>query len=108
MKGVDAKARTVTLLLDGEPEARAWPLEPDAEVKVGGWWGRLEQFRPGDRVWAWLELDRQRKPVSVVMLADEASEFDRHASLRPEPADAPKFTPADLDAKRAAQTAWLR
>ncbi len=108
VKAVDAAARTVTLLLDGEAEARAWPLEPDAEVKVGGWWGRLEQFRPGDRVWAWLKLDRQKKPVSVVMLADEASEFDLHASLRHKPADAPKFTPADLDTRRAAQRAWLR
>jgi len=108
VKAVDAKARTVTLLLDGESEARAWSLEPDAEVKVGGWWGRLEQFRPGDRVWAWLKLDRQKKPVSVVMLADEASEFDLHASLRLKAADAPKFAAADLDAKRAAQKAWLR
>ncbi len=34
--GTDVKARTVTLLLDGETAAKTWPLEPDAEVKVGG------------------------------------------------------------------------
>ena len=62
--------------------AKVWPLEPDAEVKVGGWWGRLEQFRAGDRVWTWLKLDRKKQPVSVVMLADELSEFDMHGSLR--------------------------
>ena len=47
-------------------------------MKVNGWWGRLEQFKPGDRVWVWLKLDRKKNPVSVVMLADEASEHDMH------------------------------
>jgi hypothetical protein len=108
VKGIDAKARTVTLLLDGETEAKTWPLEPDAEVKVAGWWGRLDQFQPGDRVWAWLKLDRKKTPVAVVMLADAATEFDMHASLRHKPADAPKFTAAEIDGKRTAQKAWLR
>jgi hypothetical protein len=80
LQGVDVKARTVTLLIDGEKVAKVWPVEPDAEVKVHGWWGRLEQFRPGDRVWAWLKLDRKKVPVSVVVLADEPSEQDIHGS----------------------------
>ena len=108
LKGIDAKAHTVTLLLDGEKEAKTWPLEPDAEVKVGGWWGRLEQFQPGDRVWVWLKLDRKKNPVSVVMLADEAAEFDMHGSLRGKTAEKPKFTPAEIAAKQVVQKAWLR
>ena len=108
VKGTDAKARTVTLLLDGEAEAKTWALEPDAEVKVGGWWGRLDQFQPGDRVWAWLKLDRKKNPVSVVMLADAVTEFDMHGSLRLKEGEKPKFTPAEIETKRAAQKAWLR
>ena len=33
LQAVDAKRGTVTLIIDGEKEARAWPLTPDAEVK---------------------------------------------------------------------------
>src|SRR5438128_2050314 len=67
---LDANTRTIALLFVGETVAKAWPVEPDAEVKVAGGWGRLEQFQPGDRVWTWLKLDRKKQPVSVVMLAD--------------------------------------
>ncbi len=96
LKAVDSKKRTVTLLMEGEKVAKVWPVEPDAEVKVSGWWGRLEQFRPGERVWAWLKLDRKKNPVSVVMLADEPSERDIHGTAKPpEPA-------------RERQRAWLR
>jgi len=107
VKAVDAKARTVTLLADGETEAKTWPLEPDAEVKVGGWWGRLEQFHPGDRVWAWLKLDRKKAPISVAMLADEVTEFDMHGSLK-KAKEKSKFTAEEVEAKRTAQKAWLR
>ena len=103
VKAVDPKARTVTLLVDGEKEAKVWPLEPDAEVKVGGWWGRLEQFQPGDRVWVWLKLDRKKNPVSVVMLADEVSEFDMHGSLRKKAGEKPKFTAEQIEAKRCSR-----
>jgi hypothetical protein len=98
----------VTLVVDGEKEPKTWPLEPDAEVKVGGWWGRLDQFRPGDRVWVWLKLDRKKTPVSVVMLADELTEFDMHGSLRPKETDKPKFTAEEVETKRTAQRTWLR
>jgi hypothetical protein len=108
VKAVDPKGRTVTLLADGETEAKAWPVEPDAEVKVGGWWGRLEQFQPGDRVWVWLKLDRKKSPVSVVMLADELSEFDMHGNLRLKDGDKPKFTADEVEGRRKAQRAWLR
>lgn len=74
VKAVDPKARTVSLLLDGEKAAKVWPVEPDAEVWVNGFWGRLDQFKPDDRVWVWLKLDRKKQPVAVAMIADELSE----------------------------------
>src|SRR5438552_13544287 len=107
LQAVDPQRRTVTLLLDGEKEAKVWPLEPDAEVKVGGWWGRLEQFKPGQRVWVWFKLDRKKTPVSVVMLADELTEFDMHSGLAKQEGK-PKFRPEDVEARRAEQKAWLR
>jgi hypothetical protein len=108
LKAVDARTHTVTLLFEGESVAKVWPLEPDAEVKVDGWWGRLEQFRPGQRVWTWLKLDRKKQPVSVVMLADELSEFDMHGSLRKKAGDKAKFTADEVERKRATQKTWLR
>jgi hypothetical protein len=107
VKAIDPQARTVTLLIDGEKEAKTWPVEPDAEVKLGGWWGRLDQFRPGDRVWVWLKLDRKKSPLSVVMLADELSEFDMHGSLRKESGEKSRFTPEEVEAKRVEQKKWL-
>lgn len=74
IKAIDPKARTVSLQLDGEKTAKVWPIEPDAEVWVNGFWGRLDQFRLDDRVWVWLKLDRTKNPVSVALIADELSE----------------------------------
>jgi hypothetical protein len=108
VKAVDARRGTVTLLLDGDKVAKLWQVEPDAEIKINGWWGRLEQVQPGSRVWVWLKLDRQKDPVSVVMLADEVSEFDFHAGLRQKRATPPRYTPEQIEAKRRAQQAWLR
>ena len=51
VKGVDAKARAVTLLADGETAERTWPVEPDAEVKGGGWGGRVRSS-PQRPAWA--------------------------------------------------------
>jgi hypothetical protein len=99
LKGVEPKKRTVTLLLEGEKVANVWPVEPDAEIKVNGWWGRLEQFRAEDRVWAWLKLDRKKEPVSVIMLADSPSEKDIHGTANPQQA---------FEQARAGQKAWLR
>jgi hypothetical protein len=70
--------RRVRLLIEGEKLAKVWPLTDDAEVKVHGWWGRLDQFQPGDRVWVWFKLDRRKQPVAVMMLADELSQQDIH------------------------------
>jgi hypothetical protein len=78
LKAVAPADHRVTLLLDGEELPKVWPLVPDAELKLAGWWGRLEQFRTGDRVWAWFKTDRQQQPVALSMLADELSEQDIH------------------------------
>jgi hypothetical protein len=108
VKAVDPRAGTITLVSDGDKEAKTWRLETDAEVKVGGWWGRLEQFQPSDRVWFWLKLDRKKHPVSIVMLSDEATEFDMHGSLRQKPVAPTKFTAEEVERRRAAQKAWVR
>jgi hypothetical protein len=78
LRSADAARQQVTLLLEGEKEAKAWPLADDAEVKVAGWWGRLDQFTAGDRVWVWFQTSRKGRPVAVAMLADEPSEQDMH------------------------------
>jgi len=80
-EGVEEGGR-VRLQLKGEDESSTWPMREDAEVKFDGWWGRLEQFRPGDRVWAWFAVNRKKEPVSVLMLANEVSEMDIHGQAR--------------------------
>ncbi len=82
----DSTKSQVTLHVEGEAAEKTWRLAPDAEIKRHGWWGRLEQFQPGQRVWAWFDLDRQKKPTAVLMLADEISEQDLHG--RPPTLDA--------------------
>jgi hypothetical protein len=80
LKGVNLARHQVTLVLDGHQKAFHWPLFPDAEIKVAGWWGRLEHLTLGDRVWAWFKTNRKGQPVGVFMLADELSEQDIHGS----------------------------
>jgi hypothetical protein len=80
LKAVDPAKRQVTLLIEGEVLPKVWPLVPDAEVKVMGWWGRLDQFNVGDRVWVWFKTDRKKQAVAVSMLADEISEQDIHGA----------------------------
>ena len=76
LKAVDPARNQVTLLIEGEVLPKVWQVVPDAEIKVAGWWGRLDQFRPGDRVWAWFKTDRKKQPVAISMLADEISQQD--------------------------------
>jgi hypothetical protein len=99
VKAIDAKGRTVSLLLDGEKTAKVWPVEPDAEVWVSGFWGRLEQFKPDDKVWVWLKLDRKKQPVAVAMLADAVSTADLRGG---------KELDAAAEAKRKEQREYLR
>jgi hypothetical protein len=78
LQGVDPVRGRATLLIEGESLSKTWTLMPDAEVKVLGWWGRLDQFPVGDRVWVWFKTDRQKQPTAIAMLADEPSEQDIH------------------------------
>lgn len=78
LKAVDPVKRRVTLLIEGDKIAKTWTLMADAEVKYHGWWGRLEQFKLGDRVWVWFQTDRQKQPIAIMMIADEFSEQDIH------------------------------
>jgi hypothetical protein len=78
LQAVDPVRRRVTLLVEGEMLPKVWQLVPDAEIKLAGWWGRLDQLRAGDRVWTWFKTDRRNQPVAVCMLADELSEQDIH------------------------------
>jgi hypothetical protein len=78
IKAVNAAHGRVTLLVEGEVLAKEWSLAPDAEIKVAGWWGRLDDFTLGDRVWVWFKTDRKKQPAAISMLADELSEQDIH------------------------------
>lgn len=80
LKAVDAARRRVTLLIEGEKLPKVWPVAADAEIKIAGWWGRLDQFTLGDRVWVWFQTDRKKQAIAVAMLADELSEQDIHGS----------------------------
>jgi hypothetical protein len=80
LQAVDAAKHRVTLLVEGDKFAKAWDLTPDAEIKFMGWWGRLDQFTKGDRVWCWFATNRQKEPVAIMMLADEPSEQDIHGT----------------------------
>jgi hypothetical protein len=100
LKAVDAAVRRVTLRIEGDVLDKVWPLTPDAEVKVAGWWGRLDQLTAGDRVWVWFKTDRQKQAVAVAMIADEPSEQDMHdpgVTLEAK-------TPADVTVKPVAST----
>src|SRR5262245_24813489 len=53
LKAVDVKTNQVTIHQEGEAQPKTWSLVPDAEIKIMGWWGRLNDFTIGDRVWVW-------------------------------------------------------
>jgi hypothetical protein len=79
LKATDLPHHRITLRLDGETEPKEWPLRAGAEVWHAGWWGRLDQFTVGDRVWVWFDTDSAKQPVAVSLLADELSEQDLYA-----------------------------
>jgi hypothetical protein len=80
-QAVDLARRQVKLIHEGETDPRIWPVNPDAEIKIHGWWGRLDQLQAGDRVWVWFDVDRKMQPRSILMLADELSQQDIHGFL---------------------------
>jgi len=74
----DAAKGEILLRMETDSQEKAWPLDPDAEVRVHGSWGRLDELPAGERVWVWIRPDRQNKPKSVFLIADEISEQDIH------------------------------
>lgn len=118
LQSIDVARHAATMLIEGDKEASTWTITPDAELKVGGWWGRLEQFKPGQRVWAWFSVDRTKKPRGIFMLSDEASELEIHAlaQVNPKKVNPKKANPKDaqnpefdkVDALRKTQQQWLR
>ncbi len=94
LRAIDRARHAVTLRCDGDKDDKLWPLTPDAEVKVQGWWGRLDDLPIGGRVWVWFKVNRAKAPAAVFMIADEPSEADIHGRA---PAS------AQLDASRAEQ-----
>jgi Protein of unknown function (DUF3179) len=89
LKAVDPRRQRVTLLIDGETEAKEWPLRADAEVRHAGWWGRLDQFTLGDRVWVWFDADHAKQPVAISLFTDELSEQDLYGPVKVKAVDAP-------------------
>jgi hypothetical protein len=102
VKGVDARRRRITLLIDGDADPQEWALKAAAEVWRDGWWGRLDQFHQGDRVWVWFDTDSAKRLIAVTLLADEPSQQAFYA-----PADA-NAVDAAFEKRRAAQKALLR
>lgn len=73
-KAADRAQNRVLLLLDGDTEPKEWPLRAGAELWCSGWWGRLDQFLVGDRVWIWFDKEPAQQLASITRLTDELSE----------------------------------
>jgi len=74
IESIDEKNRTVKLLLEGDKYVKTWPIAAEAEIWRHGYWGRLSQFHPKDRVWVWLNIDAEETPTSVAFLGDSLSQ----------------------------------
>src|SRR5262249_14675730 len=100
LKAVNLPKRQVTLLIEGESLPKVWSLTPDAELKIAGWWARLDHLTVGDRVWCWFETNRDKQPVAIFMLCDELSEQDMHGpGLKLEARDSKSVTVKDAKGK---------
>ncbi len=108
VKTVDFAQHSLVLQLDGDKDATTWPITPDAEFKVNGWWGRLEQFQPGQRVWAWFSVDRAKKARAIFMVSDEASEKEIHGLAKVKAKNSKDISFEEMDKLRVGQMAWLR
>jgi hypothetical protein len=101
LKAADPQQQRITLLLDGDTEPKVWPLRPGAEVWHDGWWGRLDQFAVGDRVWVWFDTDQAKQPLAVALLADELSEQDLYAPVKVKEVNTSGSGPATLTLETA-------
>jgi hypothetical protein len=75
--GVTSEGR-VRLRVEKDAQEKEWPLDPEAEIRVHGTWGAAADLGVGERVWAWVRVDRENKPRAVFMIADEISEQEIH------------------------------
>ncbi len=82
LRAADQKHQTVSLVLEGDKETSEWPVSQGAQVFFAGWWGHLDQFRVGDRVWVWFDADSSKQPLSISLLADEFSEQMLYAPMK--------------------------
>ena len=105
---LDAASSTIALRIEGDKVPTTWPITPDAEFKVNGWWGRPDQFAAGQRVWAWFSIDRAKKPKAIFMLSDEASEKEIHGLAKLNPKDPKAVELAKMQAATQEQQQWLR
>ncbi len=108
IQSIDQAKNSITLQIEGDKEATTWRLTPDAEFKVSGWWGRLEQFQPGQRVWAWFHVNRDKKPHAIFMLSDEASEKEIHGLAKADPKKPKGLDLEKMEELRGVQMQWLR
>ncbi len=76
--GSDPAKGELVMRKEGEAEGKAFAIDPDAEVRVRGYWGGLGDLVPGDRVWTWTRVGPDGKPRALIMVADEISEQDIH------------------------------
>jgi hypothetical protein len=93
----DAQSQQVTLQVEGESESATWAVQAGAEIWFSGWWGRLDQFTRGDRVWVWFATGAEKRPAAVALLADELSHQELYAPVTVkavdlEPSDRPSMT----------------
>jgi hypothetical protein len=72
--GIDAARGELILHMEAASQEKTWLLDADAEVRVRGAWGTLDDLVRGDRLWVWARVDRDGKPRAVFMVADEISE----------------------------------
>lgn len=74
VQSVDLNHESIVLVFDGDNVAEEWPLRKGAEIWCSGWWGRLDQFRPGERAWVWFDADKGKSSLAISFLADELSQ----------------------------------
>jgi hypothetical protein len=74
----DTKNHTVELQVEGKKGTETLTVEPDAEVKIHGTWGRLDQLVAGDRAWVWMHKAKKGHRARIFVIADEISEQEIH------------------------------
>ena len=67
---------------DGGTDVKTWTIEPDAEIKCFGWWGRPGAFpRSGIESGSGSKLIEGKQPLAISMMCDEPTEEDMHGGV---------------------------